>query len=289
MTPALTVVIAAVNSARTVPRCLAALAPQASGGRVEVLLVAADDDRAAAAAGADFAFVRPVAVGGRPLVPELWGVGVARARGPIVALTISACVPAASWVDALIAAHRLPHAAVGGPIAPAAGAGLVDLAVFLVRYTPYMPPIVSGPVDEVPGDNGSYKRDAIGQRLEDIEAHGFWEADINRDLRRAGATLWMDAAAIVTHRESFSFAGFSRQRFAHGRRFGATNGRGLSGAARLVRVAAAPLVPLVMLRRIVQRVLRQRRLRLALVVTLPIVVWFLVCWAAGEGVGVLRG
>jgi hypothetical protein len=283
--PTLSIVIAAVNADRTTRRCLSALAPQLTVAPIEVLVVSAAADAAIAC---EFPFVTWIPDAGDRLVPELWGKGIEHAHGRIIALTITACTPAPGWVDALINAHRAPHAAVGGPIASAPGARATDRAVYLVRYTPYMPPIASGLVEEVPGDNGSYKREAIADRMEEIVTHGFWEADINRQLRLRGATLWMESAALVVHAESFSFIGFSRQRFAHGRRFGVTSRTAMPQAARWAHVAGAPLVPLVMLGRILRRVIRQRRQRPAWLVCIPIVLWFLVCWSAGECVGLAR-
>ena len=44
----------------------------------------------------------------------------------------------------------------------------------------------------MPGDNGTYKRDAVAAALAFIETRGFWETTINARLRAAGQSLWMD-------------------------------------------------------------------------------------------------
>jgi hypothetical protein len=283
----LSIVIAVVNGPRTARRCLAALAPQLPASDTEVLLVSAGDPDEALSR--EFPFVTWIVDPARRLVPEQWGIGAARATGRIIALTMTPCTPSPGWVDALLAAHRSDCAAVGGPIVSPPGASLVDRAVYLARYTPYMPPLPSGPAREVAGDNGSYKRSAIEAWLPEIGASGFWEATINHRLRAQGRTLCLAADALVTHAESTTFGAFCRQRFVHGRRFGAERRAMLSRQAARTRVLAAPIVPLVLLARIVRAVLRRPGQRRSFAASLPILACFLACWSAGECAGLARG
>ena len=282
--PTLSIVVAASHAAATPNRCLAALAPQVTSD-TEVLVVSTAPERRVAR---EFPFATWIDARGPRLAPELWGLGVERARGRIIALTVTDCAPSPGWIRALLDAHRAPHAAIGGPIANAPDARLIDRAVYFVRYTAYMPPLRSGLVDDIPGDNGSYKREALADWLDEILRHGFWEVDINRRLRRQGATLWMEAGALMLHAGSFSILGFSRQRFAHGRRFGAANRARMRSAERWARVVAWPLVPLLMLGRIAGRVFRRGDERLAFLLAVPLIVWFLACWSTGECVGLVR-
>jgi hypothetical protein len=53
----------------------------------------------------------------------------------------------------------------------------------------------------------------------------------------------------------------------------------------LLRVAAAPVVPVVLLLRTAQEVVRRGRLRATLVLSLPALLVFDVAWAAGEAAG----
>jgi hypothetical protein len=210
---------------------------------------------------------------------------VAQATGDIVALTIPACVAGPEWIARVVEAHRSPHAGIGGAIDLAPGAGLTTAAIFFVRYTSYMQPFSEGPVTDVPGDNGSYKRAAIAAHLPSIEARGFWETEINARLRETGKTLWMDPGLGVTFEGGYSVAGFSRQRYRHGLVFGREKAARLGAEPRALHVLAAPLVPPLMLARIVSTLLRKRRHLGRFAVALPLVSWFLVCWAAGEAAG----
>src|SRR5437764_3751985 len=157
----ISIVAAAVNTAATLGPWMNAIRPQTLRHRVEVLLAATPGDRDLVVTGVP---VRVVRGGAGALVPELWGVALLEARGSIVAVTITACIPDADWLDAIAAAHRdAPADGIGGVIDVAPGAGLVDRALHLVRYTPYLPPVAAGSVPEIAGDNGTYTRAALDE------------------------------------------------------------------------------------------------------------------------------
>jgi len=282
--PELSVVIAAVDAERTARQCLSALVRQLTP-EVETIVVSST---ACPSLASVFSFATWIVARDSSLVPELWGKGFGCARGRIVAFTTTACTPAAGWVQAWIDAHRSACAAVGGPIETARDASLIDRAVYLARYSAYMPPLTSGVVDDVPGDNGSYKREVLAGYRDEIVNDGFWEADINRRLRRRGETFLMNSNALVVHTGEFSFVSFTRQRWSHGRRFAAAQRTAMPTARRWMRVLAAPLVPVVMLTRIARRTLR-RPDRLWLLTSAPWLLWFLAAWSAGECAGYTAG
>ena len=112
----MTIVVAAVNAAETLGPWLDAIRPQAARHHVEVLVAAAADDRAVAVA-EQGGVIRVVRGGPAALVPALWGIALLEARAPLVAVTITACVPAPDWLDAIAAAHRETGAdGIGGVI-----------------------------------------------------------------------------------------------------------------------------------------------------------------------------
>ena len=223
------------------------------------------------------------------LAPELWALGVECARGTMVTVTIPSCLPSDSWVNDVLAADWDAIAGIGGPIELAAGTGAVGCAVYFVRYSGYMLPFATRSVTEIPGDNGTYRRKVLDRHAAWIRAHGFWETPLNRRLRAEGETLRMQSNLVVFHQNPFTVAGFSRQRIRHGLVFG----RHRAAAGPAVRTAALivlePIVPLLMLARITRTVLGQRRHVGRYVVALPFTLWFLCCWAAGEGVGLVIG
>ncbi|MCA1553979.1 MAG: hypothetical protein LC737_06340, partial [Chloroflexi bacterium] len=165
---------------------------------------------------------------------------------------------------------------------------LVDWAVYFVRYTPFMLPFEAGTM-EVPGDNGTYKRAALSDQMNWIATHGFWENEINARLREEKRSLWGDPRIVVYHKRSLTLRGFSRQRFTHGHIFGRMRAARSTRRQRLIYIVSAPAIPAVYLARIVKRLSRKRRHAGRFALSLPLILWFLLCWAAGEWLGLLRG
>ncbi len=286
--PELSIIIAASNAHQTIVECLSALRPQITGRAVEVFVSAnyADDARLVRESFPETKLIEAA----RPrLIPELWGLATARARGRVIALTVATCIPDAHWIDEIIRAHDEPHAAIGGAIEQMqSSASLSDWAVYFVRYTPFMLPFRPGPI-EVPGDNGTYKRAAIADQIDWIATHGFWETEVNAKLRAQQQTLWGDPRIIVYHQKSFGFRSFSRQRFEHGRIFGRMRAARSTPTKRLFYFLTAPAIPFVFLARIVRNLMRKKRHALSFMLSLPLTLWFLLCWATGEFLGLIGG
>ncbi len=156
-----------------------------------------------------------------------------------------------------------------------------------MRYTPYLPPQPARPVPEIAGDNGTYKRAALESWMAVIARDGFWESEFHRHLHARGESLRLDPAIRVTHAASYTAAGFSRQRFLHGRLFGRSRREGRSRPWRWLRAATAPSIPPAMLARALRSVARRGRLDGRTLAAAPLALWFLTCWAAGEAAGLL--
>jgi hypothetical protein len=286
--PEISIVVASLNTAETLGPWLDAIRPQASRRRADILLAAAADDEAATIAGRPG--VRIIRGPAGALVPALWGAALLEATGSIVAVTITPCVPAADWLDAIVDAHReLPADGIGGVIDWPPSGSLIDRALHLVRYTPYLPPVAAGQVPEIAGDNGTYTRSALEEWKEEIRKSGFWESEFNRHIRARGGSLRIDPRIRVTHTRSYGFAAFSRQRFRHGRLFGRARRAGLGTGGRLVKAALAPTVPAIMLLRALRTCAARGRLDARVVLAAPLAGWFFCCWAAGEAAGLLFG
>src|SRR5262245_19524407 len=197
--PDIAVVVAVVNGAETLRPWLDAMRLQAARHRAVVLLAAAADDESVSVDPAD-TFVRVIRGAAGALVPALWGAALLDANAPIVAVTMTACMPAADWLDAIGAAHRAsPADGIGGVIDGSPNGSLVDRALHLVRYTPYLPPVAAGPVPEIAGDNGTYAGAALQGWRDTIAREGFWESEFNRAIRARGGALRIEPAIQVTH------------------------------------------------------------------------------------------
>lgn len=219
---------------------------------------------------------------GDALVPDLWKRGIDVTTGEWVAVTTAQCVPDGDWVESLLASIDPEVDAVGGPIEPGS-TGPVETAVLLLRYSPYLLPFDRHSAVEVPGDNAVYRRSAI-ENVKERWLQGFWENEVNAAMIAAGDTLVMDPRPVVRHSFSGGIAAFCRQRFRHGKEFGAR--RSSQGRWRAV---FAPAVPGIFLVRILRRIRARGDLRARFLPALPALLLFLLAWTAGETIGLLRG
>lgn len=283
--PELSVVIGSHNARANVAACLAALQQQCAGCRAEIIVVDNSTDGTATIIATQFPDVTLLRASPEQWVPELWEAGIRVSRAPIVALTTAHCVPDEDWMAEILAAHRESDAVgIGGAIENGASSGIVDWAVYLCRYAKYMKPFAPYYIHDIPADNASYKRWAL-DRCTEVRASGFWEPDIHAKLIGEGYRLFMTPRIGVRHMHSFTFTEFMRQRFWHGRQFGSSNAMRLSAGARLACIFAAPLIPFLMLSRIVRLVWRRQRHMAPMLLATPVILLFLASWATGECMG----
>jgi hypothetical protein len=213
------------------------------------------------------------------LIPELWGQGIREAQADIVALSTAQFLPAPDWASAIRSAHaRLDAEGIGGAIDPPWGRGAVAWAEYILRYHALFRLNREQRVADFPGDNSTYKRQAIAEFAVD----GFWEHEVHRELRRQSRTLVWTPRIRVTHYTALGFKSFLRQRFVHGWRFGRTRMKQNGELWRLVALLATPLLPLVFLAKIVRCVMQRVEHVLPFCLTLPVLLCFLLAWCLGE-------
>jgi glycosyltransferase involved in cell wall biosynthesis len=285
----LSVVVAAQNARECVAECLNVLEHQRPDGIAQIILVDNSTDGTASYVRQHFPAVHVVRRAGEALIPELWGEGILRSTAEIVGLTTGDMVPDAGWARALLRAYRDESwAGVGGIVLPAVGLGMVDRAVYWLRYSPYAAWRGAGPVDDIPGDNGSYRRAALCPFAQLVRREGFWETEVDALLRAQGAQLLLDSAVLVRYQGGTRFGDFARRRLIHGRRFGAQRISRLRGSQRLLLLAAWPLTPVAFLARIARNA-RAARGTGSLLGSMPALLPLLLCWSVGELTGYVSG
>jgi hypothetical protein len=281
----ISVVVAATEAERTLEGCLGALHDTCEGIASELIVVHPGDAHLDAIARRADPRARVLAGPRDALVPQLWGAGLSVSRGPVVAFTTGHCIVGRGWARALLAAIADGASGAGGAIELAANTGIVDRAVYLLRYSAFLPPVTDGELPEIPGDNAAYSRSAL-ERHSSVTGNGFWEVEFHRAVRAEGGSLVGVRAATVSFGPAFSFASIFRQRFRHGIHFGAYRVRTL-GQARWRGVLASPVVPLLLGGRVLARAARHGQLGRALG-ALPVLLPLAGAWAAGEAWGALR-
>jgi glycosyltransferase involved in cell wall biosynthesis len=282
--PRISVVVASHNAGPNIADCLKAINASSFQRDTEIIVVDNSNDGTDAIVQQQFPSVKLVRCYHGKLIPELWEVGIHCSRGDIVALTSAHCVPAKNWIDEISLAHHNPYAGIGGAIENDPRGGWVSWAIYFCRYSSYMLPFSARVVHDFAADNASYKRSAL-DACRSAMREGFWETFIHAEMTKAGAKLFLMPAIVVYHRQSFSFAGFMRQRFRHGRRFGSERVRHLSFSHRMALIVISPLIPALLFFRITRRVMTRKRHFARYFLVTPILALFLLSWSAGELTG----
>jgi glycosyltransferase involved in cell wall biosynthesis len=284
MKPKLSIIIGSQNARSSISNCLRALESQRNGEEVEILVVDNSTDDTPAIVSNQFPQIKLVRATRHKLMPELWEAGIQQSTGEFVALTTSHFVPASNWIKQILKAHEDPYPAIGGAIENDKASGLVTWAIYFCRYSPYMLPFGERTVEDFAGDNASYKRSAL-DRCREARRDGFWESFVHAEMRRQGLELLITPSIIVYHQKSFTFVGFVKQRFWHGRQFGSERAQKISGLKRTVYVLLSPLILPLYLYRITGRVVVKRKHIREYLMSLPVLILFLLSWSTGEMTG----
>lgn len=279
--PKLSVVVGSQNARQTIVECLTSIERQVVNESVEIVVADYSTDGTAEIIQTKFPRVKLIKFKKPMLIPELWGAGISRCCGEIIAITTAHCIPARDWVSKMLKAHNSSYAAVGGAIECMHEVSIVDWAIYFCRYTPYMKPFSAGIVQEVPSDNASYKRTAL-EGCKDLWKDGFWETVINAKMRRDGMMLFSSPSIVVSHGKAFGFTGFIWQRFYHGIHFGVTRAANISPLKRIIYIVLSPMISFIFYSHIVRRVFKKKRCLKEFALSSPVLFLFLISWSAGE-------
>ena len=231
--------VAVQRAQENVPEIVRALRPEAHPD-VEYLFCHTSDDPDVPAFAGGISNVRALCGARGSLIPHLWRDGILAASGERVATTTAHCVPAADWVETLLAAV-LDRAAIGGMIENDRNADARAKAIFLLRYAAYAPPQQRREVRDLAADNAVYRRADL-LRHADLLQRGFWEPSFHERFRAEGIRLELDPRLKVIHHNRYSAREVMAQRFAHGREFGLTRASPRPLWQRGLLVLAAPLL-----------------------------------------------
>ncbi len=287
--PRLSVVIPSVNGLADLTGCLDALAVDARRTPLEVLVVDRVGDALRQQIRAGYPWVRVLDAAPGTTIPQLRAQAFAAAVAPIVAVIEDHVQVLPGWADQMLAAHAHGEEVVGGAIVNAATDRLVDWAAFLCEYSQLLPPLPSGPVPSIAGNNTTYRR-ALLDRFREAATSGRWEDHLHEVMRAHGIELHCHPEIEVGHKKHYTVWEYTSQRYLYARSFAGARvrDRSLPGRA-LYAVAAAVLLPPLLLARIVGRVWARPPYRPVLLRSLPLLPLFVAAWAAGEVVGASCG
>ena len=292
--PELSVILILLGGGTHMVRCLEALSRQQNPPEMEVIIPrdARLGDEDTESLTAIFPGLRFAVLAGRQNFAAMRTAGVKAARGRVVAITEDQCIPPESWCAAIMATHAkpyaVPHGAVGGPVDKHQPDRIINWAIYLRELGTYMPPIAEGPVESLTDCNVTYKRDALDQ-IAAVWMAEFHEPEVHAALRERGQTLWLSPKLLTYQQREIILGPAIRERYEFGRLYGGLRVAHLSGFRRLLLIAATPLLPVLMVYRVLQGVIRKRRNVGVCLAAMPYLILFAAVWSWGELVGYVTG
>jgi len=283
----ISVVIAARNCRADAVACLASLSSEVDA-HCELVVACTSDDSLCEVVARDFGWARLVRCAPGSGLGAIRARGLAGTTGSVVVFLDPYCRVPPGWLARWRDQPWDQFAAVGGLVEPVPRAHLAEWAAFLSEYAPHLAPMPAGEATTLTGNNVAFKRAALEQAGL-IDTPEFWKTFAVWALRAGGERCWTDPRQIVRHVRATRLGEFTRDRYWHGRSFGATRTSGRGWALRLARAASCPAVPFVLTARLVRDVHSRRNMRRLLWQSLPFAVLFNVAWAVGELDGYLRG
>lgn len=279
--PRVSVVVPVRKADLTIQATLADLLGQDCLEPFEVVAVVSPDDPTATTLGLLADPRLRVIIASAPCgVPQLRRDGVRSCDAPFVAITEDHCRFPSGWIRDLMAAIEAHGADIsGGPVSNGRRS-VTGWAQYFTRYSTFMPPVTEGFTRSLPGNNACYRREILLAHSE-LLCEGFWEAEFNHELLRAGCKMWMTPSLEVSQRQERGLFEYIPLRFRHGRCYGARRAK--------KHWLAAPLIPLILFLRAARAVFSKRRDRVLYLYVSPLVFIYIVCWAAGEITGYLFG
>jgi hypothetical protein len=237
----------------------------------------------------------PVEVVRRPDVTE-WAparrIGLERLGTPILAFVEEHCFTDPGWAEALIEAHEGPWATVGYSFRNANPESYVSRSAMLTDYGLWLEPTSRGAVQNLPGNNVSYKREAflsLGDRLEAALASDFVAHEA---FRERGLPMLLEPRARAAHMNFTTVweTGFTNYIWCRAMAAQRATAAGWSPLRRLAQGAVTPATAPAFRTARLLRTMRSRRplwkdLALGLPVFLAVSVWA----GLGEAAGYLVG
>jgi len=298
MTPGLSIVVVPLLGGDALAACLDSLAADPDGapaGEVTECIVVPRAGMAISPALREHRAAPVLLDGGNHPVPLRRGLGVAAARGEIVALLEDTSLPDAGWRAAIRAAFAEPGiAAAGGPVRIAPTLAGRFQALGWSEYGAFRPgrapPAIAatgqaGPA-RLPGNNIAFRRAALREVLP--PGAGLIEAEACAALRARGHRLAWQPGMAVTYAAPDRHGAALGTRLRHGRLYGAARAAGRGWGARLALAAKAPLLPGLLSARALAAMAGAVRPG-----AIPRLAFWLGCmesaWALGEALGSLAG
>lgn len=299
---AISILVTVVSGKAGVRRCLESLLPQIQGIKAEIV-VPYDawsleiDDLKTEFPDVCFYYIPDLGAAASADIPShqhrLYdrrrAIGLSRMQGRLIAMTEDLAVPAPDWISQIMKAHQnQPYSVIGGAIDNAVDHPM-NWALYYCDFGRFGSPLTAQNAEYVSDINVSYKRETI-ESVRDIWCEAYHETTVHWAMRDRGIELRLDPALkVYQHRPQISLGTAIRQRSEWGRIFAETRVAEIGIGKRIFLAIFSPLLPVLLLARVLKHMLRQGRTVGQIVGALPIAACLLIGWAWGELVGYLFG
>jgi hypothetical protein len=214
--------------------------------------------------------------------------GLRIAKGKIVALLEDYGIPTPNWCGQVIEAHKLPYSVIGGAVEHS-NHNLLNWAIYLLDFGRYQLPFPEGPAEYLTDVNLSYKRQAL-ENVRSLWEKRYNEMQVNWALTQNGVTLWKRPQIIVHQdRGQLTWKKAIPERFYWGKIFGQVRAQCMVSKQRMLHIAAMPVMPLLLVWRIIKKGLTGKRNRMNIIRTVPSMLLLALVWCIGETSGYLQG
>jgi len=289
--PEISVIIASYNSKTLIGACLRSLESQVTSRPFEVIVIDSSSDDSADFVSTAFPKVKLRQCKERKFAGDARNIGIAEARGRIVAFIDTDCRAERDWIERIGGYHQSPDLAIGGAIANYEPANLIAWASYFCEFSQWMPGLPPRWLGDMAGANISYKKDIFDKYGGFIP--GTYCSDTEFHWRMAGDGIqvrWVPMIR-VSHKSLDNLGRFLKHEYFHGRSFARVRvqARKLSNARRLLYVFLWPLIALLLFCKIASLNIRYRLYWNHFLRSAALLLLGLICWSAGEGSGYVKG
>lgn len=280
----LSIVIAAWNGVTPLRQCLASLEKQTDRIGSEVIVVS-NFPVSADESSTEAKFLQLPATA---TVPELRSRGIELANGEVVALLEDHCVFDSNWCREIKKAHESTDAVIGGSVENASVRKALDWAVYFYDYGKYMLPNTAGAADSLSGINTSYKRTNL-EEIAEVYRNGFFESEVNEELKKRGHQLVLVPSAIVYHNKSYEVKRAAEHSYHLARSYAAKRVSAVSISKRITFTVFSLILPVLLPLRIISTTVKKGRNISQMIRALPFIILLMFIWSYGEFCGYLLG
>jgi hypothetical protein len=284
-------VVLVTDAFATIEKVVTALSNQRAPERLELVIVTSSPEqvRADVSAITVFGRIRVVPVESLRALEGPRAAGIRAASAPIVFIGETHAFPRPGWAEALIEAHSAGWTVVVPGFENANPSSAMSWAGFLADYGSWLAGLPGGEISRIPIFNAAYRRSALlelGPRLDVLLSTG---DELLHALRGAGGRFMFEPTGRIAHLNIAGRRDWIVERYLSGLVTAHSRMERWPRRRRLLYAAASPLIPVVLLARLLPGLETARRTGLVPGSAYPAVLAGLVVSAAGELVAYLGG